>query len=250
MHRHEFTELVFITGGTGTHAVDKTHYTLSTGDFFVINASQRHAYQNPQQLQLINIMLRHRFMEQHQDSLMEFPSGSRLFGHSFFRPHPLNEEGLACALRLIERIEQEAAGRSDGSVTMQSALLLELLVTVCRLIDGPPAKADSVQPRINQALAHMDRHFSTPLTLPEVEAVAHMSTRSFHRHFLSLVGMQPMQYLQRVRILHACRLLHETERSVQVIATECGIPDTAYFCQLFRRRIGTTPSQFRKQRTA
>ena len=45
-HKHEFSEIVFITGGKGRHVVGRESWPLTAGDVFVIGGTQAHAYRN------------------------------------------------------------------------------------------------------------------------------------------------------------------------------------------------------------
>ena len=88
--------------------------------------------------------------------------------------------------------------------------------------------------------------FDSKLTVEGLARRARMSKRSFQRHFQAETQMSPIRYLQRLRILHACRLLRTTERTVQQITDDCGTGDVAHFCRLFRRLTGATPGEFRR----
>lgn len=246
MHGHAFTELVIVTGGTGMHAVDGLYYALSPGDFFVITGRRRHSYCDPQQLHLINVLIRSDFMAAHRAEFEQISGGRRLFGETFARPRSLPPEELDDCLRLIERLEQELAGLQEGSIPMQSALLLELLVMVSRRTEDPAKIEDLSRAHIGQALSFIDRHYAEDIGLAQMAKAAHMSPRSFQRHFKAVVGMSPLQYLQRDRIANCCRLLCETNAPIQSIAADCGMPEPAYLCRLFRRMTGTTPGAFRK----
>jgi AraC-like DNA-binding protein len=246
LHGHAFTELVIVTDGTGMHTVDDLRYSLSPGDIFVITGHRRHSYCDPEQLRIINVMIRRDFMETHRAELLQIAGGRRLFGETFYRPRCLPPEELDDCLRLVERLEQELAGLQEGSRIMQEALLLELLVTVSRRAEGPAKIADLERAHIGRALSFIERHYAEDIKLEHMAKAAHMSPRSFQRHFKAAMGMSSLQYLQRHRIANCCRLLGESNASIQSIAADCGLPEPGYFCRLFRRMTGTTPSAFRR----
>ena len=248
MHGHSFTELVIVTDGTGMHAVEGLRYPLAPGDIFVITGRRRHSYYDTHQLRLINVMVRKDFMEAHRAELENISGGRLLFGKTFNRLRSLPPEELDDCLRLIERLEHEQATAHEGSVTMQNALLLELLVAVSRRAGDPAKVADLSRARIGRALSFMERHYAEEIGLAEMAAAARMSPRSFQRHFKTAMAMSPLQYLQRHRIANCCRLLGETDASIQSIAIDCGIPEPAYFSRLFRRMTGATPGTFRRDR--
>jgi hypothetical protein len=56
LHCHEFSEIVIITGGTGSHITGEESYPLRAGDTFVISGDRPHDYVNIDRLALINVL--------------------------------------------------------------------------------------------------------------------------------------------------------------------------------------------------
>jgi AraC-like DNA-binding protein len=73
-----------------------------------------------------------------------------------------------------------------------------------------------------------------------------LSERSFHRRFRQVVGLPPLQYLQKLRIEMAQDLLQNSNLSVEEISQQCGYSDTSYFCRLFKQHSATSPMEFRR----
>lgn len=105
--------------------------------------------------------------------------------------------------------------------------------------------------RVNRAMDFIETHLSEPLPLDRLAEVACFSRYHFHRIFLAQVGETPGQFIQRLRIEKAARLLcsHRT-RPVTDIAFECGFSDTAAFSRAFRIGWGMSPTAFRNLGTA
>jgi transcriptional regulator GlxA family with amidase domain len=83
---------------------------------------------------------------------------------------------------------------------------------------------------------------------PAVDALARrvaMSPRTFVRRFHGATGNTPREYIQRVRIEAAKRLLEEGQRSVGEIAARVGYGDVVAFRKLFVRNTGLTPADYR-----
>ena len=60
-----------------------------------------------------------------------------------------------------------------------------------------------------------------------------------------MLGVTPHQYLLRVRLRHAARLLAEETRPVTEVALDVGFADLSNFVRSFRRAAGVSPSRFR-----
>jgi len=87
-------------------------------------------------------------------------------------------------------------------------------------------------------------------TEPDWEVISHqagMSYSSFRRLFRKLEKSSPHHYFLRCRMQRAVELLRDTELSVKEIAYQFGYDDIAQFSKLFKQKIGTSPSQFRKK---
>jgi len=72
-----------------------------------------------------------------------------------------------------------------------------------------------------------------------------MSERNFLRRFKMEMGVTPSDYLLFVRLDMSCRLLGETNLPVDKIARRCGIGSGGRLSKLFRKHLGTTPTEYR-----
>jgi len=76
---------------------------------------------------------------------------------------------------------------------------------------------------------------------------AGMSARAFERSFQREYGLPPQQYLKRLRIQTACRLLVDTRESIAAIAQRCGFADQSHLTREFRRVTKATPGAYRDE---
>ncbi len=83
------------------------------------------------------------------------------------------------------------------------------------------------------------------MSVDQLAARAHMSPRTFARRFKADFGTTPAAWLGRQRILHAQRLLEQTDLGLDAIAYECGFGSAAVLRQNFSRALGTTPTAYR-----
>ena len=83
------------------------------------------------------------------------------------------------------------------------------------------------------------------LSVDQLASRAHMSPRTFARRFKADFGTTPAAWLGRQRIIHAQRLLEQTELGLDAIAYECGFGSAAVLRQNFSRALGTTPTAYR-----
>jgi AraC-like DNA-binding protein len=92
-----------------------------------------------------------------------------------------------------------------------------------------------------------DRSFSEPLDLQALAREAHVSARHFSRSFRRTFGETPHQYLLSRRIERAAHLLRSTDLQVAEICLEVGFTSVGSFTTTFRRRMGVSPTAYRRR---
>ncbi|MET8058848.1 GlxA family transcriptional regulator [Streptomyces microflavus] len=105
--------------------------------------------------------------------------------------------------------------------------------------------------RIEDLRHHILRHLGEPLTVMDLAEFAHVSDRHLTRIFKSELGMTPYAYIESVRVEKARNELESTDATLERIASACGFGTTDTLVRAFRRRLDTTPTEYRRRfRTA
>lgn len=94
-------------------------------------------------------------------------------------------------------------------------------------------------------ITHLHENFADRLSSDDLAEMAGLSTSHFERRFRRAFGASPRQYLVRIRVEHAARMLLETDKTVSEIAHECGFYDHAHFSRSFRKIMQSSPSEYR-----
>lgn len=115
----------------------------------------------------------------------------------------------------------------------------------------PAADAEKSMDRgVLLALRLMRKTVDQPLTCEEIAQRVGMSLRQLERHFRSSLGCSVLDRYRLTRIEVAHRLLQQTEINVIEAAVACGFSSPEYFCRVYRRHFGRSPSADRRQSTA
>lgn len=85
-----------------------------------------------------------------------------------------------------------------------------------------------------------------PLTVEDLASQARMSSRHLARHFKSVTGTSPLQWLHTQRIRHAQELLETTDNTVDTIATATGMGTATTLRRHFARTVGVPPDTYRR----
>jgi AraC family transcriptional regulator len=100
--------------------------------------------------------------------------------------------------------------------------------------------------RAIDAALWLEANFKEAVNLEDAARQAGLSPFHFLRVFSKVVGVTPHQYLLRLRLREAARLLAEGSRPVTDVAFDAGFADLSNFVRTFRRAAGLPPRAFRK----
>ena len=90
------------------------------------------------------------------------------------------------------------------------------------------------------------RRLDQPLTVEDLARQANMSSRHLARHFRSVTGTTPLQWLLAQRIRRAQELLEATDDSVDSVASAAGMGTATTLRRHFQRTIGVPPDTYRR----
>ncbi len=113
------------------------------------------------------------------------------------------------------------------------------------ILNDDPAVVPSTPDRMNDVLEFIRKNLNEQITLEQVADVACLTVPSFCRFFKKRTRMTFFQYLTKLRIAHACKLLIEMDKSVSYIANMCGYNSDSHFCKVFKDHVGKSPNQYK-----
>ncbi|GAA5314810.1 MAG: GlxA family transcriptional regulator [Candidatus Pelagadaptatus aseana] len=91
----------------------------------------------------------------------------------------------------------------------------------------------------------LEAHYREAISMDDLGHAFGLSNRSLLRRFKLATGLSPLSYLQDIRLDMACRLLVQSNKSVEEVTHEVGYEDVSSFIRLFKRRSGFTPNNYR-----
>lgn len=166
---------------------------------------------------------------------LRIPRQRRLFqGHAI-------ERALTAVLR--EHAAGGDLGRASASMHLAGVLLA--------LLAEPEADRSTAltvqlkQSRVEAVVAHMRTNLARPISQVELERVARLSSSRLQALFREVAGYPPLDYLRRLRVEEARRLLADARLSVKEVAARTGFRDTSHFSKVFRRIDGLSPAHYR-----
>lgn len=100
---------------------------------------------------------------------------------------------------------------------------------------------------IQLALSYIQEHYREDLSLQEVADHVHMSKNYFSEQFKKRTGLNFIDFVIRLRIHHAKRLLRTTSLKVQEIGEKSGFNSPKHFLKIFKREVKCTPVEYRQR---
>jgi len=137
---------------------------------------------------------------------------------------------------------------SDISMQKESLLLSVLTQMIGRHADAgaiKPARIQKEVQAVKTAMEYLDAHFAENVTLSDLSQTARLSEFYLLRLFRTTVGLPPHLYLIQKRIDRARALLSKDIPIVQV-SLETGFVDQSHFTRWFKKIVGITPGQYRR----
>lgn len=101
--------------------------------------------------------------------------------------------------------------------------------------------------QLEPVFPYIQEHFDMPLKASEAARLCSMSYSYFSRSFNRLMHMSFSDYVTRLRLTEAEKLLVSTAMPVTEIAAACGFASTSYFIKLFRQQKQISPRKFRQE---
>ncbi len=128
------------------------------------------------------------------------------------------------------------------SLTEWEYMITDYVIYLSALIQQETSEV----PFIREALKFVREHYREEITMTMVANHVSSNYTWFSEKFVEQTGMHFNDYLKRIRVVEAKKLLSNQCLKVYEVAEQCGFPDTKYFIKVFRNETGMTPTEYRR----
>lgn len=101
--------------------------------------------------------------------------------------------------------------------------------------------------RIYKIISYLHESYNQNLNLDTVSEKIYLNKSYLARYFKKCTGLTIFQYINVIRGIHAIEMLRKTEKSVEIVAMECGFMDSKAMNKILKRNYGQTAKYFRSQ---
>ncbi len=248
-HYHEEIELLYVNRGQGERLVGNHLSSFSNGDLAIIGSNVPHAGftdEKTNEIAQTVIHLRKSFFDSAMLSLPELWGVKALFDKSLY--------GISFGGEDKDRIGQKMEQLTHKTGLQQFIALLEILDdmvqspyrTVLNTNINPQKINNFDKTRIQIVYNYIEQHFREEVRVKDVADQLSLSESAFCRYFKRTTGNTFSSFLNQYRIMYACRLIKQTDKSFRDIAFESGFNNFSYFFRVFKKIMGTSPSEYKK----
>jgi AraC-like DNA-binding protein len=228
--------LIFVTRGKVVWVIEGVDHPLETGGLVIVPpAVEHHAYSTTQKVTLESVHIE-----------VTLPGGQDLF----LLVTPPRQQVVIGGSRLdtylrgaLAEYDRPVADQTRQYLPYWSPLIVQEL-----LYDNAARGLLTYQnqdPLVLGVLEELNRRLTQPTTLEELADLAGFTAQHLNRVFRKALGMTPLQYLYRMRMEQAARLLRDDRQTIRAIAQAVGFDDPYYFSRMFRQHFKQSPAQYR-----
>lgn len=251
-----FNRIYFITEGEGWVQFNNTNYHLTPGKLFLIPKFTFHNYRCNDKMGHYYICFFDElaFGENIHDCfgfqhLVDAITGDELL---FRRINEINPSG---------KIHNPDPAIYDNDKTLYSFTshrhliktsgIIEIQGIIYQLVsrfisDCQSPHSNTQKKRLSKITHYVQQNLHKKLALKDLAELVCLSPDYFSSLFLEVMGIRPMEYVNRIRIERAQLLLLTTDLTVTQIAENVGIASNSYFTTLFKKQTLTTPELYKQ----
>lgn len=248
-HQHTEYELILFTRGEGTAFIGNYVGSFSRGDIFFLGSNLPHTFRKSSDdlftsavvIQFTDDFWGKEFLgmpeaESIKELLDSSSKGLRIEGRCLTElqqmiPALEEEQGFARFIRLCQCLQLMADSCSYQPVSTQESRLY----------------SHRQRDRIERIFQHSIAHFQEAISLRDISRMAGMSIPAFCSYFKKCTKKTYIDFLNEIRIGHACKLLADTRQPVLEICFDSGFNTVANFNKQFRKVKGMSPGAYRKK---
>lgn len=151
------------------------------------------------------------------------------------------------AADILSEIRSEILKQDIGHLTRVNHLIDSLLITIARQSTRQSASCTDFSHTFTKLEQTLRQKPAYQWTVEEMAALFGLGTTAFTEKVKSQTGFSPLNYLIKIRISEAIKLLEGSQVNLTKIALETGFYSSQHFSTTFKKLTGYTPGEFRKR---
>ena len=205
------------------------------------------------EIRVLNCICYHGLMESFFHDLKSSDVGFDMYffvqGNSLKEPLFLHAGGNNAIIEELDWIRKELEEKKEGyslSIKLHLKLLMLNIFRAKLNKEGNGRKLSAFdRVRLSQVVAYLKQNYREKILIKDLCNKFFFSESSLRAKFKLYTNKTIVEFMQEIRIKNACRLLKETEMSIEQIVGEVGFSDKKTFFMLFKKMKNCTPKEYR-----
>jgi len=252
LHQHHEIQLTVIKESNGTLIAGDYVGPFHPGDVFVIGGNQSHVFRNDEKF----------FRQGSRAVAVTIFFDETTLGESFWlleEMKPLQQffKNSSGGFRITGRKRRMLAEKLFSIVNSNGIDRLIIFLEILKALGNRKEMRPLAKPimqrniktydgnRLNKVIEFTFKEFQRTITLKEVSALANLTPEAFCKYFKTRTRKTYINFLNEIRINHACRLLTE-DKSIAGICYDCGFTNLSNFNRIFKKIKNVSPGEWRK----
>jgi AraC family transcriptional regulator, transcriptional activator of pobA len=249
-HRHDFYEVLYLSGGSGFHIIDSNKYKIEPPCIFFMTPGQTHKLELSQDIDGYIFLFTSDFYllnQSNKNKLLGFP-----FFHSVTRENPplaiTQAEDNAFIKNLFVRGCNTVKAGNPSEEIIRS--LLDMILQTCNQLYPKEYKVlpnNKGHITVKKLMLLIEENYHLNLKVNEYAEMLSITPNHLTQLVKQIAGKTTNEILQEKNILEIKRLLLYTNLTITEIAEQMNFADQSYFTKYYKKCTGQTPLQYRSE---
>ncbi len=248
MHSQHTWELSCVLTGEGTRLLGDESESFGAGDAVLIPPGMIHHwyFKNDStdaegNIENVTILFKTDFIRNIQKC---FPELSDVMGHILQLKEAIVFSGETRS-RICRAMIDMRSQAPERRVFTFAEILLVMAEDNSGKIVANPKRLTRNEIRLSQINTYVNCNYHRDICLDEISGYVGMNKTAFCNFFKQQTGQTFIEYLNGVRLSRAKELLQGSDQTIIQICSAVGISDAPYFCRIFKKAFGMTPTELR-----
>lgn len=253
-HWHTDLEFIIILNGKMTYNVNGYNNNLAEGQAIFVNSGQMHYgfSLDGSDCSFICILL-------HPSLFSSLPRIKKNYivplCTDFPQPFSILKQSVTWQRELIEKLKDIFKYCQNENIGFELQVL-SIIYSICydlynnlkkNTSEAQAASGINLQ-AMHDMIGYIQKHYQEKISLHEIANAGNICRSSCCNLFQQFLHKTPISYLTEYRLEKSLDLVQFTNLSMTDIALQCGFTGSSYFTEIFHKKLGCTPSQYRKKR--
>lgn len=242
MHIHPFTELFYVVKGRGIFKIEDKELSVSEDDLVIVNSNTKHTESSVNSNPLEYIVLGFDGMSLNFDTNTE-KDNKNIYSYSKHNYKTHKREVLFSMDSILKEVQKKEEHYENICQNLLEILVLNIIRNTHSKLSITTNK--NINNECSYIQKYIEANYSSDINLDYLSSIVFMNKYQLIHDFKRYVGKSPIDYLIDKRISIAKTLLESTNYSMKQISEIVGFNSQSYFNQIFKKRVGSTPTLFK-----